>query len=115
MTAEDRCRVLKDLWIWSQSEKSSMVKYMEERMYAITVPKGFCVVKANSKKEAFDKVRGKWGFKPIIKAYWIERFDILKDDKVLKDIWLECSHCHNDSDYAFNFCPNCGADMRGDE
>lgn len=42
-----------------------------------------------------------------LKAYWIERFE--KEDK-----WLECSNCHLDSDEAYNFCPNCGTDMRGD-
>ena len=40
-----------------------------------------------------------------LKAYWIERFK--KEDK-----WLECSNCHSDSDDAYNFRPNCGADMR---
>lgn len=45
---------------------------------------------------------------PLPKAYWIERFK--EEDK-----WLECSNCHCDSDEAYNFCPNCGADMRGDE
>lgn len=34
--------------------------------------------------------------------HWIERFD--NEDK-----WLECPHCHKDSDNAY--CPNCGADM----
>lgn len=37
---------------------------------------------------------------------WIERFD--NEDK-----WLECPHCHKDSDNAYAYCPNCGADMRG--
>ena len=37
---------------------------------------------------------------------WIERFD--EDSK-----WLMCTECHGDSDNAYNFCPNCGADMRG--
>lgn len=38
-------------------------------------------------------------------AYWVERFD--DEDK-----WLECSNCHCDGDNAYNFCPNCGANMR---
>ena len=37
---------------------------------------------------------------------WIERFD--NEDK-----WLECPHCHKDSDNAYAYCPNCGAEMRG--
>jgi len=39
---------------------------------------------------------------------WIERFD--NEDK-----WLECPHCHKDSDNAYAYCPNCGAEMRGAE
>ena len=43
---------------------------------------------------------------------WIERFD--NEDK-----WLECPHCHKDSDNAYAYCPNCGAsfkeEKRGDE
>lgn len=42
--------------------------------------------------------------KPLPKGHWIERTE--KEDK-----WLECSNCHCDSDKAYNFCPNCGADM----
>jgi len=40
--------------------------------------------------------------------HWIERFD--NEDK-----WLECPHCHKDSDNAYTYCPNCGAEMRGSE
>ena len=42
--------------------------------------------------------------------HWIERFD---DDDW--DKWLECPHCHKDSDNAYNYCPNCGAEMGGTE
>lgn len=36
---------------------------------------------------------------------WIERFD--NEDK-----WLECPHCHKDSDNAYVYCPNCGASFK---
>ena len=36
---------------------------------------------------------------------WIERFD--NEDK-----WLECPHCHKDSDNAYTYCPNCGASFK---
>ena len=45
---------------------------------------------------------------PLPKAYWIERFD--DEDK-----WLECSNCHCDSDDAYKYCPNCGAEMESEE
>ncbi len=37
---------------------------------------------------------------------WIEHFD--ESGK-----WYECDQCHTDWGGAVNFCPNCGADMRG--
>lgn len=37
--------------------------------------------------------------------HWIERFDN-------KYVWLECPHCHKDSDNAYNYCPNCGASFK---
>ena len=40
--------------------------------------------------------------------HWIERSDN-------ESMWLECPHCHIDSIAAYNYCPNCGADMRGNE
>lgn len=39
---------------------------------------------------------------------WIEHFD--ESGK-----WYECDQCHTDWGGAVNFCPNCGADMRGEE
>ena len=36
---------------------------------------------------------------------WVERFD--NEDK-----WLECPHCHKDSDNAYAYCPNCGASFK---
>lgn len=39
---------------------------------------------------------------------WIEHFD--ESGK-----WYECDQCHTDWGGAVNFCPDCGADMRGEE
>ena len=39
---------------------------------------------------------------------WIEHFD--ESGK-----WYECDQCHSDWGGAVNFCPDCGADMRGVE
>ncbi len=39
---------------------------------------------------------------------WIEHFD--ESGK-----WYECDQCHTDWGGPVNFCPNCGADMRGEK
>ena len=45
---------------------------------------------------------------PVIHAYWISRpFDHFYPS--------ECSSCINKAESRTAFCPNCGADMRGDE
>ena len=56
-----------------------------------------------------ENVRGEW----IIKT----------DGFVIKRVWGVCSECGNTLDFSgvnagrgdANFCPNCGADMRGDQ
>lgn len=40
---------------------------------------------------------------------WIGRFETHEWGK---EEWCECPWCHMDSAEAYNFCPNCGADMR---
>ena len=45
--------------------------------------------------------------RPQKRGSWIERFN--EDER-----WLMCTECRKDSDKAHNFCPNCGADMRGE-
>ena len=46
-----------------------------------------------------------------VKGEWLA--DMIYDGE---DEWcfLECSNCKYRSDDHFNYCPNCGADMRGD-
>lgn len=45
----------------------------------------------------------------------IETRDNLQDDPIDGDVWLECSACHWQMEYAdaptmpLNYCPNCGA------
>ena len=47
----------------------------------------------------------------IRKGHWIERKESLFN---YHDEWYECNKCHGTQDNMSNFCPNCGADMRGD-
>ncbi len=51
-----------------------------------------------------------WGreYKEPKTGEWIEHFD--ESGK-----WYECDQCHTDWGGAVNYCPNCGADMRGVE
>lgn len=54
-----------------------------------------------------------------VKGKWI----IKTDGFVIKRVWGVCSECGNTLDFSgvnagrgdANFCPNCGADMRGDQ
>lgn len=52
-----------------------------------------------------------------LKAYWIGEGDGYADGEMVYDIWI-CSNCgyvvdegDNEKPW-YNFCPNCGADMR---
>lgn len=43
--------------------------------------------------------------KPVVKGKWIP-------DKYDPEFKLWCSACNWTAEYPYNFCPNCGADMR---
>ena len=49
-----------------------------------------------------------------MKAKWVA----ITEEELIKmgmtQIW-ECSQCKDTTDVKFKFCPNCGADMRGEE
>ncbi len=52
--------------------------------------------------------------KPIVYGEWI----IQKDSAIVHDRLItnyECSVCHVWSRYHSDYCPNCGANMRGEE
>ena len=48
------------------------------------------------------------------KGYWIKKEPTIKE---LHGCYYECSKCHKFSlpFQKLNFCPNCGADMRGEQ
>lgn len=44
---------------------------------------------------------------PVVRGKWVG---------VEYDMFFECSNCGYSTDYSLtNFCPNCGADMRGEK
>lgn len=45
-------------------------------------------------------------------GHWIDCED-LGDDGI--EYWCECSECHSERAYKTNFCPDCGAHMKGGE
>ena len=50
--------------------------------------------------DVVERQRGKWEYKPSLYPYGVEHF--------------ECSLCGESVVDRTNFCPNCGADMRGE-
>ena len=54
------------------------------------------------------------------KGEWIEYPDCLRYEDAYSDDQIACSACHHvfsildNCTEEFNFCPNCGADMRGE-
>lgn len=53
----------------------------------------------------------------IVRGEWIERKDIYphKPDGEITSWSYKCSHCNQLSQLKYNFCFNCGADMRGEK
>ena len=52
----------------------------------------------------------------VVRGSWVGTADGYADGELVYDMW-ECSECGYDADGAdekpnWNFCPNCGADMR---
>lgn len=70
------------------------------------------VLKALNNQPTIDPKRGKW------KGYWKSQFmgcddfgnPIYRDGKI-----YYCSKCNRRTIIKENFCPNCGADMRGEK
>lgn len=55
-------------------------------------------------------------FRP--KGHWIGEGDGYADGCIVYDTWYcsECDHCEEGEELALpNFCPDCGADMRGED
>lgn len=46
--------------------------------------------------------------RPVVRGEWIWTID---DDEYLGEYW-KCNLCGEHSYIGYNFCPNCGADMR---
>jgi len=57
--------------------------------------------------------------RPVVRGYWHGEGDGYADGELVCDMW-QCSCCGEwfdewDDKPTWNFCPNCGADMRGGE
>lgn len=52
-----------------------------------------------------------------VRGEWVGEYDGYADGNPVYDMWY-CSHCgyryEDDEPPKWNYCPNCGADMRGD-
>jgi len=56
--------------------------------------------------------------RPVVRGHYIGEYDGYADGNPVYDMWYcsECGCCFEDWDEkpTYNFCPNCGADMRED-
>lgn len=54
--------------------------------------------------------------RPVVRGHYIGEYDGYADGNPVYDMWYcsECGCCFEDWDEkpTYNFCPNCGADMR---
>ena len=50
--------------------------------------------------------------KPVVRGEWVE-FDI--DYGGIPTVGYQCSECGQSNGFLTDFCPNCGADMRGEK
>ena len=54
---------------------------------------------------------------PVVHGRWITRNrqaeKMSQGDKLYTVIKNSCSECYHESDYCWNYCPNCGAKMDG--
>lgn len=55
-----------------------------------------------------------------IKGEWIAIADEIGDFRIMNRRWIKCNQCNEQTMIRLdaplpNFCPNCGADMRGEE
>lgn len=58
------------------------------------------------------------GYRKVERGHWITREEVdIFDRYDLVDACSVCGHCDWDctESQSFNFCPHCGADMRGEE
>ena len=52
--------------------------------------------------------------KPVLHGEWIEHGEC--NQRQVYEVWYyECSRCGGVSGIAFDYCPNCGSDMRGND
>lgn len=56
MTAEDKCRFCKDLIRWSKTPFVD-VRYLEERIYAVSFHGAVLLLEASNPSEAYDKAK----------------------------------------------------------
>ena len=52
--------------------------------------------------------------RPVVRGEWKKSYADHESFGV-RPFFRYCSECHESTVYTYNFCPNCGADMRGEQ
>lgn len=83
-------------------------KNLQRELFTYIRPTGIDEMPYEDATQALDKAPT-IDVKPVIKGKWT-------DSHIPESVLSECSVCHYAcGSYAFNYCPNCGADMRESE
>ena len=96
-------------------DRKQIIEYANgEITGAFAYPQGQTVEDEKAYREKWELVRY-----VLLSAPTIEAEPVKQGRWISKNGWIECSNCHseppNESNIESDYCPNCGADMRGEQ
>lgn len=107
MSIYEKTNVARALLYWAKNNNGNECYYLEDRMYAVTDGDMVIILTADSYDEAKRKAKAKFE-RP--QGEWVKWN--FKTFGAFGDWEYKCSNCEKVYDGEYNFCPNCGAEMR---
>ena len=109
MSEYEKTKCARALLYWAKNNNGHECYYLEERMYAVADGDMVILLTADSYDEAIRKAKAR-----RMQGEWIVIKSPLSDEVIVKCPYCKDEFIGNDVE-DYNFCPNCGADMRGDD